>query len=128
MKDSEMPKMQRLVNRLTYATNSGQIEWQDTDRPHAFQYVTTTASVIVATQDDDGAAPFTVELVDSSGAIVETLSTHESGHGGRMEPTQWEESVENLYHLARRSVHDVDRVVDEILGNLPFPEEPEPPF
>ncbi len=65
----------------------------------------------LGTRDNDGAAPYYLQVVDPDGSIVETVRTNENdGLADRLLPM--------LYEAARRNALNIDQVVDDILKDL----------
>lgn len=128
MPDYPGKKILELVRRLTTATEAGQAKWQRTDTATAFTYTGATSSVVVASKDTDGWAPFVLTLLDSAGAEVEKVesdtrwdSEYETSF---VTSTPWNDKLEHLYTVARRSALNIDDVVDSLLADLPPDPEP----
>ncbi|MFI7433244.1 hypothetical protein [Micromonospora haikouensis] len=125
-------QLHNLVKRLIFATDTGRLEWQSTDRPLAFQCTVGRNSILVATVDDDGQAPYILEILDASGVLIESL---QSGYatistpGGRQQiKREWNDELAELHEIARRQVLNLDKLINDLLSQLPEPPSNEPPF
>ncbi|MFC5754888.1 hypothetical protein [Actinomadura rugatobispora] len=114
-------RLHELVKRLLLATeqSDSNVEWHESDRPNAFHSTLGGATVVIASDDDDGRYPYSLEILDEEGALVDSLKsgTYENDNGEW--EMEWNSDLEALYDRARRSVKNVDRVLNEIMKHLP---------
>lgn len=126
-------KLHDLVRRLAFSTERGSTEWESTDRDFAFRATLGDTSIIVASQDDDGTAPWTLQIIDSSGDVVDSLTTwsravrNADGRTVR-QGAAWNTDLHNLYEMARRNALNIEAIVNDLLSQLPEPPSDEPPF
>lgn len=127
-------KMIDLVKRLIYATSKGDLQWEETDREHAYQAVVGSSTVLVASGDDDGVPPYEVAIFDDNGSRVDSIKstyyrTSDDASSRHRTPAAWNSDLAELHERARRQAADIDRKVDELLDSLPAPPGPDdPPF
>jgi hypothetical protein len=121
MADIGDAQLQQLLRRLIHGTLTGKIGWSDTDRPAAYQCSLSNSSVVIATSDDDGRAPWEFEILNSNGELVERLWA-----GGTNQ--KWGADLSELYTAARRSARKLHVVLNDILAELPDLPSDEPPF
>lgn len=126
-------KLHDLVRRLLFASEQGSVDWQTTDREHAFRTSVGKTPIVVASQDDDGAFPWTLQIMDTQGDVVDSLTSQTTtvrDATGRLtkRASEWNGDLRNLYEMARRKALNIDVVVDELLSQLPAPPPEEPPF
>jgi hypothetical protein len=117
-------QLRDLAARMLQATTKGDLGWEDVSDT-AFETTLGSSSVIIRSRDKDGAHPYTLELINSNGVVVDSITSNASG-----DPWMPDYSVlEPLYEVARRKALDVDAVIAEALGLLPPVEtDDEPPF
>ena len=120
-------KLRTLARRLIQGTRENKITWDETDRDQAYTYSTKDASVIIATTDNDGFAPFQLLIVNDQGNVVDSLESHERILGTRrIAPLEWAGELRELHALARRDVYRVDELVSTLLDGLPADPGPIP--
>jgi hypothetical protein len=122
-------KLLDLTNRLIAGTELGQVDWQTTDNETAFVCTLRAASVAITSVDDDGVSPFSLLILDQSGDVVDSLTTRvqrlPAQDSGQIRVAPWNEPLERLYEVARRNALNIDKIVDELLAELP---NIDPPF
>jgi len=122
-----LEKLSELMRRLRVATASGSVTWEMLGK-FAYSFSSPKSSVYVSA-DDDGGPPYTIEIYDSDGAMVEQ---YHSALGARHERlVQANTDLAQLYEAIRRRVLRVDDVLDELLDELPPDPDPFaglPPF
>lgn len=126
-------RLHELVQRLLLATQRGNVEWLESDRNNAFHASIGGATIVIASDDDDGRFPYSLEVLDREGALIDVLKsgTYEDESGEWA--CDWNADLEALFDRARRSVKNVDQVLNQILRLLPeLPPEggysDDPPF
>lgn len=114
-----------LIRRLDYATRQGLVTWRLTDRKNAFLYSGSSSGVLLYSQDDDGKMPFVLDILDSTGNVVDTVRSHGRGtYTGRYEPIGTSgRALAALYERVRRQALRVDDRIEQLLDELPdFPD------
>ena len=118
MTDRLPASVQQLIATLRAGTEEGYVEWRTTDEPTAFFFSGAGASVIIRSVDGDGRYPYTLDVLNKEGAIIESFDTRElSSEAG--------ERLEGLYHTARRNATDIDKVIQGLVQEI---KERKPPF
>ncbi|WP_190866002.1 hypothetical protein [Actinomadura sp. RB99] len=122
-------RLHELVKRLLLATemSDSKVEWHESDRLNAFHSTIGGATVVIASDDDDGRYPYSLEILDEEGALIDSLrsGTYQDDNGEWA--MNWNDDLEALYDRARRSVKNIDRVLNDImkhLPKLPIPDDP----
>ncbi|MCC2318796.1 hypothetical protein [Cellulomonas chengniuliangii] len=125
-------QLTKVARALLRATESGKIKWRPGDGT-VFQYSAGDSSAVIRSRDEDGVQPYVFELFDDQGVAVESLMTRWFNtpdapweEGG--EPADWNETLEDLYHAARRNALNIDRVIGSLLKSLNADEGDDPPF
>src|SRR4051812_27242205 len=94
-----------LANQLLDSTQRGHTKWNVADDTNtSFQAKRRSGSVTIASDDEDGAFPYSLTLFDTDGRKVETLTTGgtpDEGLLGISEPFEWNELLHKLYDVAR---------------------------
>ena len=112
------PSYTRLVElseRLRSATDDGRVEWALEDDT-SFFWAGASGSVGVRSRDGDGEEPFELALYSAAKQKVETLTSEWSD---QEEPAAWNDPLARLYRAARRQALGVDRILDDLLAELP---------
>jgi hypothetical protein len=112
MADDYWIKMQKLVERLDYATDTKQISWGASINTESFQVDVGNSTVSLSSRDGDGAYPFELVIQDGSGSVIDSVSSDEVDFG---------DLIRDLYQKSRRSAKGIDRAIDEIIYALPEP-------
>jgi hypothetical protein len=114
-------RLYELLRRLLLATEQGSasVEWHESDRNNAFHASIGGATVVIASDDNDGRYPYSLEILDEEGVLVDTLKSGMYENENGEYPCDWNEDLEALYDMARRSVTNIDGVLDGILNFLP---------
>lgn len=120
MSNSGNERLMELAGRLLSLTRQGKIHWSQGEAS-SYEYSTATSSVLVSNDDEDGRHPFTLEVYNDSGNVVDQLKT---GYTATHMAYAWNDLIEELYTVARRDALDIDKVLDEILAQLPTDEDP----
>lgn len=110
-------KIVDLLTRLKYATESGTLSWEQTDQDGAFMAILQRQRILISTRDDDGQAPYLVTILGRDGRIIDVVDSEKMGLNGIFGDT---------YQVARRNVAGIDKVIDDLLDELP--EVPSDPF
>lgn len=112
------PPYERLVElskRLRAATDEGRIEWTAEDDT-SFLWNGSSGAISVRSRDGDGEEPFELDVFSSAKQKVETLGSEWTEDE---QPAPWNEALTRLYRAARRKALGVDRILDDLLAELP---------
>ena len=104
-----------LCERLAAATIDGQLEWEAGEGT-AFTCVRRSGTILVRSVNGDGEFPYELVILNTDGVKVEALVSEWSAEE---EPAPWNGAVANLFRVARRQALHVDRLVADILADLP---------
>ena len=112
------PPYERLVElskRLRAATDEGRIEWTAEDDT-SFLWNGSSGAISVRSRDGDGEEPFELDVFSSAKQKVETLGSEWTEDE---QPAPWNEALTRLYRAARRKALGVDRILVDLLAELP---------
>lgn len=122
-------RLHELTRRLLHVMDSGsenanvKLDWQESDRANAYHCSIGDATIVIASVDKDGRAPYALEVLDEDGAVIDSLETTVwVDDSGLQHWADWNHDLETLYDRAHRSVKNVDVILDRIMNLLP----PEP--
>jgi hypothetical protein len=129
--DEIRERMQAMAQSLLDATRAGKITWSLTDVEDKFVYAGTRSSVTIAfssnNYDGDGT---TLCLLNASGVIVDSLESGAEQTEEGWTPYPWNQLLDDLYHAARRVVHNVDEALESMMSDIargtPSPPLPSP--
>ncbi|MGH3035561.1 MAG: hypothetical protein ACRDMU_00125, partial [Gaiellaceae bacterium] len=68
-------------------------------------------------RDGDGEEPFELDVFSAARQKVETLGSEWTEDA---QPAPWNEALTHLYRAARRKALGVDRLLDDLLAELPL--------
>ena len=108
-------RLVELSRRLRAATDAGKLEWtaeQDT----TFLWSSGRGAVAVSSRDGDGEEPYELEIFTTAGRKVEALGSEWTADE---QPAPWNDAVAHLYRAARRSALGVDKILEDLLAELP---------
>jgi hypothetical protein len=108
-------RLVELSKRLRAATDEGQLEWTAEDDT-SFVWTGSTGAVSVRSRDGDGEEPFELDVFSPARQKVETLGSEWTDDE---RPAAWNEALTRLYRSARRKALGVDRILEDLLGELP---------
>jgi hypothetical protein len=115
------PRLGALLDRLLYLTRDKAIHWKkSTNRrgsPEPFSVNLTGTTARIRSADDDELPPYVVEILDSSGIVVQTISRALFSSDPEAY-RRYGEVLSELYRLARYEALDVDNVIDRMLQEL----------
>lgn len=118
-------RMRQLADGLLQATNEGKISWRTTDSESKFLYSAANASAMISSSvDRDGDMITELSVLNTRGTVVETIRNsfasveNPFGASGEYAPEPWNETLDALYHAARRSALKVDSVLDELFADI----------
>ncbi len=112
------PPYERLVElsrRLQVATDAGQLEWTAEDDT-TFVWTGSRGAVGIRSRDGDGEEPFELDVFGAERQKVETIGSEwtQDEH-----PAPWNDALARLYRAARRKALGVDRILEDLLAELP---------
>ena len=108
-------RLVELSKRLRAATDEGQLEWTAEDDT-SFVWTGSNGAVSVRSRDGDGEEPFELDVFSPARQKVETLGSEWTEDE---RPAPWNEALTRLYRAARRKALGVDRILEDLLGELP---------
>lgn len=104
----------RLCTGLAEATGAGQVEWVAREET-SFRYKSSSGGVDVRSRERDGEPPYELILFNSKKERVDTIFSEWSDDNV---PAPWNEPLVDLYRAARRRALGVDKIIDDLLGEL----------
>jgi hypothetical protein len=113
--ESPSERLIELTRRLTAATDAAQLEWAAVEDT-AFMWTASHGAVTVRSRDGDGEEPYELDVFSAERQKVETLTTEWTEDE---RPAPWNEAVARLYRAARRKALGVDRILEDLLRELP---------
>ena len=113
--ESPYERLVELSKRLQVATDAGQLEWTAEDDT-TFVWTGSSGAVGVRSRDGDGEEPFELDVFGAAKQKVETV-TSEWTEDER--PAPWNDALARLYRAARRQALGVDRILADLLAELP---------
>jgi hypothetical protein len=108
-------RLVELSKRLRAATDAGQAEWTAEDDT-TFLWTGSSGAISVRSRDGDGEEPFELDVFSATRQKVETLGSEWMEDE---QPAPWNEALTGLYRAARRRALGVDRILDDLLAELP---------
>ncbi len=115
MMESPSERLIELTGRLKAATDAGQLEWT-AEEDTAFLWTAAHGAVGVRSRDGDGEEPYELDVFSAERRKVETLASEWTTDE---QPAPWNEAVARLYRAARRHALGVDRILEDLLRELP---------
>ncbi|MGH3021341.1 MAG: hypothetical protein ACRDOP_04930 [Gaiellaceae bacterium] len=112
---SPYERLVELSRRLRAATDEGQIEWTAEDDT-SFLWTGASGAISVRSRDGDGEEPFELDVFSAARQKVETLGSEWTTDE---QPAPWNDALTGLYRSARRRALGVDRILEDLLGELP---------
>lgn len=104
-----------LCERLAAATMDEQVEWEAGEET-AFTCVRRSGTILVRSVNGDGEPPLELVILNTDSVKVESVVSEWSAEE---EPAPWNGAVANLYRVARRQALHADRLVAELVAELP---------
>jgi hypothetical protein len=115
MMESPSERLIELTRRLKAATDAGQLEWAAVEDT-TFLWTASHGAVGVRSRDGDGEEPYELDVFGAERQKVETLTSEWTADE---QPAPWNEAVAHLYRAARRQALGVDRILEDLLRELP---------
>ena len=113
--ESPYERLVELSKRLRVATDAGQIDWT-ADDDMTFLWTGSSGAVSVRSRDGDGEEPFELDVFGATHQKVETLTSEWTQDE---QPAPWNDALARLYRAARRRALGVERILDDLLAELP---------
>jgi hypothetical protein len=113
--DTPYERLVEVARRLRAATDEGQVEWTAEDDT-SFLWSGSRGAIKVRSRDGDGEEPFELDVFSSAKQKVETLGSEWTEDE---QPAPWNDALTGLYRAARRKALGVDRILDDLLAELP---------
>lgn len=113
--ESPSERLIELIRRLKAATDAGQLEWAAVEDT-AFVWTAAHGAVSVRSRDGDGEEPYELDVFSPERQKVETLASEWTTDE---QAAPWNEAVARLYRAARRQALGVDRILEDLLRELP---------
>ena len=111
------PSVLNLLKLLIDATRRGMLQWKVAGES-AFVATRAHGSVAVASLDGDGNPPFVFQLLNQENTVLEEVAEDR----GAM--NTWDQTVEQLYRVARDNALSISTTVALWVADLRGPEEP----
>ena len=113
--DTPYERLVEVARRLRAATDEGQVDWTAEDDT-SFLWNGSSGAISVRSRDGDGEEPFELDVFSAAKQKVETLGSEWTEDE---QPAPWNEALTRLYRAARRKALGVDRILDDLLAELP---------
>lgn len=104
-----------LCERLVEATRADEVEWSR-DGADTYEWEHADGAVSVGARDQDGQPPYDLAVFNSEREKVEELT---SALVDDDRPAAWNESLAELYRVARRSALHADDIIESLIAALP---------
>jgi hypothetical protein len=104
-----------LAERLATATATRTAEWQVADAD-VFTWSSARGSVRVASRDRDGEPPYELTVYNDDGQKVDQLTSELLDDD---QPAPWNDTLVELYRIARRSALRADDIIEALMAELP---------
>jgi hypothetical protein len=115
MKPDPNIRLVELCERLASATVLGGVEWV-AEEETAFTCEQKSGTIGIRSRDRDGEPPYELVIFNRDGAKVESLFSEWTAE---QEPAFWNQAFADLYRAARRKALGVDKLLDDLLAELP---------
>ena len=113
--ESPYERLVELSRRLQVATDAGQLEWLAEDNT-TFVWTGSSGAVGIRSRDGDGEEPFELDVYGAAKQKVETIGSEWTQDE---QPAPWNDALARLYRAARRRALGVDRILEDLLAELP---------
>ena len=113
--ESPYERLVELSRRLQVATDAGQLEWIADDNT-TFVWTGSSGAVGIRSRDGDGEEPFELDVFGAAKQKVETIASEWTQDE---QPAPWNDALARLYRAARRKALGVDRILEDLLAELP---------
>lgn len=115
MMEAPYERLVELSKRLRAATDEGKLEWT-AEEDTTFLWTSARGAVAVSSRDSDGEEPYELDVFSVAGQKVETLGSEWTADE---QPAPWNDAVARLYRAARRQALGVDKILEDLLAELP---------
>jgi hypothetical protein len=113
--ESPYERLVELSRRLQVATDAGQLAWTAEDNT-TFVWAGSSGAVGIRSRDGDGEEPFELDVFGAAKQKVETIASEWTQDE---QPAPWNDALARLYRAARRKALGVDRILEDLLAELP---------
>lgn len=117
MRVDPQAQLVELCERLVAATIEQQVEWEAEEKT-AFSCTRRSGTILVKSVDGSGEPPFELAIFNTDGAKVESAL---SEWADEERSASWNGAISNLYRAARRQALHGDRLLADLLAELPRP-------
>jgi hypothetical protein len=114
-------KQKQLVNKLSQLTRASAIDWMESATHDAFQVSFRDNTVKIRIRPSSqatGSDDVEVQLINSSGELVESFTDVNLSSDSEDPPGHWYQLMLELHDAARRKALGVDKVIDDIMSDL----------
>lgn len=118
MRVDSQAQLVELCERLVAATLEQHLEWEAGETT-AFTCTRRSGTILVKSVDGSGEPPFELAIFNTDGVKVESALSESAGEE---RSASWNGAISNLYRAARRRALHGDRLVADLLADLPRPE------
>ena len=114
-----MNDLNSIVTRLVERTQEGKLKWSETVQPEEYATSVGVISIKISKSTSPFVAafakstPYTLEILDEAGRIVESLDGNDPTISDRSQ-------FEQLHSAARRSARDIDEILEKLNDALEF--------
>lgn len=116
-----MAKYKSLIDRVVQATHQGKIAWRETANEEAFLARIGNNTILLSFDRSLNTRGFIVEITDMSGKVVDDFNSRFLDEG---DPKRaYYGKLAKLHRHVKRELSGADRILDEILQELPEVDE-----
>ncbi len=106
-----MIELDQILTGLVLRTTEGKVKWSRTVQDNRLATSVGAISVVIMQESDPPIVRYTLDILDESGEIVESLTYQETTN-------EQDEELARLYVLARRSAHNIDATLERLAKAL----------
>ena len=106
-----MIELDQILTGLVLRTAEGKVKWTRTVQDNRLATSVGAISVVIMQDSDPPIVRYTLDILDESGEIVESLTYQET-------TTEQDDELARLYVLARRSALNVDATLERLAKAL----------
>jgi hypothetical protein len=112
--DHEKDRLTALARWLVSGTTTRAAKWELKERD-LYTWGAAEGTVTIASRDRDGEPPYELALYNERGERADELTSELLDDD---EPAPWNESLAELYRVARRSALGADEIIDALMDRL----------
>jgi hypothetical protein len=110
------PDVDRLARALILRSERGDLAWEAVDDPETgFVHTGRAGTVLIASTDGDGQAPYTLSVLTPNGVVGDSWRSVSSDRTEAMDDYQL---FQDLYDVARRSAAGATRLISDLLNEI----------